>query len=116
MLRVAPLLSPLGRNFGSLMNPEESTATERPRSSTRQIPAATISRARTARVVPKTCPRRKFGTYPLSARNDFAVFRTQDPSYRHLSLSSGWLFVPELKSYWDGNRAGRRFSSAFNSV
>ena len=65
------------------MNPE-STATERPRSSTRQILAA--------------------------------VFRTQDQSYRHLSLRSGWLFVPELKSYWDGNRAGRRFSSAFNSV
>jgi len=94
MLRVAPLLSPLGRKFESWL----------------------LRRDYVARVVTKACPRRKFGTYPLSTRNDFAVFRTQDQSYRHLSLRSGSLFVPKLKSYWDGNRAGRRFSSAFNSV
>ncbi len=57
--------------------PGVNTAIACPKSSTRQILGGTISRARTAHVVPKICPRRKFGTYPLSTRNDFAVLRTQ---------------------------------------
>jgi hypothetical protein len=72
-----------------LMSQDASTAIECQKLSTRQILAATISRGRIARVVPKICQPRKFGTYPLSTRNDFAVFSMQNPSYRHLNLKNG---------------------------